>query len=159
MNAITKKQTPVARSIVGRLIVFILCWGYLTGCAAFELESITYQEALAQYQEKGGIENYRCVLFPTDKRYQALNTAQPIAIEIDEILFVKIDGAIHELQQSNIDETRTNYVLNDMSATLITVSQFNYSEYKESDDRHVDLTFEFTGKTRNYKTFGARCGI
>ncbi len=159
MNAMTKKQTPRGRHLAGHALLFILSCGYLTGCAAAELESITYQEAVTQYQEGGGIENYRCALVPADEQYQAVSDAQPIAVELDEVLFVKIAGVVHELQQTDIDATRTAYAYGGMSATLTTVSQFNHSEYNESDDRHVNLTFETAGKTDTYKTFGAACGL
>lgn len=155
----TKKPTPMGRHTVSRALLFLLSCGYLAGCAALDLEPITYQEAVTQYQEGGGIENYRCALVPADEQYQALNDAQPIAVEIDEVLFVKIAGTVHELQQTEIDATRTAYAYEDMSATLTTVSQFNHSEYGESDDRHVDLAFESAGKTETHKTFGAACGL
>jgi hypothetical protein len=159
MSIMTKKKTPVSQHLVGQALALILSLGYLAGCTALELEPITYQEAVTQYQEGGGIENYRCALVPADEQYQALNDAQPIAVEIDEVLFVKIDGFVHELQQREIDETRTAYAFEGMSATLTTVSQFNQSEYNESDDRHVDLTFESASQTATYKTFGAACGL
>ncbi|WP_296218361.1 hypothetical protein [Pseudomonas sp. UBA2684] len=159
MNAITQTNTPGSRYIAGQMIVFILSCGYLAGCKALELEPITYQEAATQYQEGGSIENYRCALVPADEQYQALDDAQPIAVEIDEVLFVKVDGFVHELQQREINETLTAYALEDMSAALTTVSQFNQSEYNESDDRHVDLIFESAGQTATYKTFGAACGL
>jgi hypothetical protein len=159
MNIMTKKQMSVGRHAVGQALVFILSCGYLAGCTALELESITYQEAVTQYQEGGGIENYRCALVPADEQYQALKDAQPIAVEIDESLFVKIDGTVHELQQTEIEATLTAYAYEDMSATLITLSQFNHSEYGESDDRHVDLAFESAGNQQTYKTFGAACGL
>ncbi|WP_457788390.1 hypothetical protein [Pseudomonas sp. PL-6] len=157
MNTRIKKR-PFQRS-AGQVLLFILSCGYLAGCAAIELEPITYQEAVTQYQEGGGIENYRCALVPADEQYQALRDAQPIAVEIDEVLFVKIAGTVQELQQTDISETRTSYVYEDMSATLTTVRQFNHSEYGESDDRHVDLTFKSAGETETYKTFGAACGL
>jgi len=159
VNAITQTNTPGSRYIAGQMIVFILSCGYLAGCKALELEPITYQEAATQYQEGGSIENYRCALVPADEQYQALDDAQPIAVEIDEVLFVKVDGFVHELQQREINETLTAYALEDMSAALTTVSQFNQSEYNESDDRHVDLIFESAGQTATYKTFGAACGL
>lgn len=151
-------QRPFQRS-AGQVLLFILSCGYLAGCAALELESITYQEAVTQYQEGGGIDNYRCALVPTDEQYQALPDAQPIAVEIDDVLFVKIAGAVRELQQTDITETRTTYAHTHMSATLTTVRQFNQSEYNESDDRHVDFAFEAGGKTETYKTFGVACGL
>ncbi len=157
MNTRIKKR-PFQHS-AGQVLLFILSCGYLAGCAAIELEPITYQEAVTQYQEGGGIENYRCALVPADEQYQALRDAQPIAVEIDEVLFVKIAGTVQELQQTDISETRTSYVYEDMSATLTTVRQFNHSEYGESDDRHVDLTFKSAGETETYKTFGAACGL
>lgn len=152
------KQRPF-QSTAAKALLFILSCGYLAGCSAHELEAITYQEAVTQYQEGGGIENYRCALVPANEQYQALHDAKPIAIEIDDVLFVKIAGSVQELQQSDISETRTAYTHAEMSATLTTVRQFNYSEYNESDDRHVDLTFEAGGKAQTYKTFGAACGL
>lgn len=152
------KQHPV-QSAAAKALLFILSFGYLAGCSALELEAITYQEAVTQYQEGGGIENYRCVLVPADEQYQALPNAKPIAIEIDDVLFVKIAGSVQELQKTDISETRTAYAHTDMSATLTTVRQFNYSEYNESDDRHVELAFKVSGKTETYKTFGAACGL
>lgn len=143
----------------GQALLFILSFGYLASCAALELEPITYREAVTQYQESGGIENYRCALVPADEQYQALRDTQPIAVEIDEVLFIKIAGAMQELQQTDISETRTAYAYADMSATLTTIRQFNHSEYNESGDRHVDLAFESGGKTHTYRTFGAACGL
>lgn len=154
----TRKKCP-PQDLARQVVLFILSCGYLAGCAAFELEPITYQEAVTQYQEGGGIENYRCALVPADEQYQALHDAQPIAVEIDEVLFVKIAGTVQELHQTDISETLTAYAYNGMSATLTTVRQFNHSEYNESDDRHVDLAFESGGKTEIYKTFGAACGL
>lgn len=129
------------------------------GCAAFELEPITYQEAVSQYQEGGGIEDYRCVLVPVDGQYRTLGEAKPIAVEIDDVLFVKLDGLVLELQQRDINETRTLYAFEGMSARLATVNQFNQSEYNESDDRYVDVTFQSAGQTVFYKTFGTACGL
>lgn len=158
MNIMIKQQTYTGRR-VGQALVFFLSCGYLAGCAALELEPITYQEAVTQYQEGGGVENYRCALVPADEQYQAGDDAQPIAVEIDEVLFVRISGFVHVLQQREIDETRATYAFKDMSATLTTVSRFNQSEYNESDDRHVDLAFESSGQTSTYKTFGSACGL
>lgn len=157
MNTRIKKR-PLQHP-AGQMLLFILSCGYLAGCTALELEPITYQEAVSRYQEGGGIENYRCALVPADEQYRALRDAQPIAVEIDEVLFVKIAGTVQELQQTDITKTRTAYAYADMSATLTTVRQFNQSEYGESDDRHVDLDFESGGKTESYKTFGAACGL
>lgn len=157
MNASTTER-PFAH-VAGQVLLLLLSCGYLAGCSALPLEPITYQEAATRYQEGGGIENYRCALAPADEQYHALRDAQPIAVEIDEVLFVKLDGTVQALQQTDITETRTAYAHDDMAATLTTVSQFNHSEYNESDDRHVDLVFEADGKTETYKTFGAACGL
>lgn len=157
MNIRMKKRS--LQHTAGRVLLCILSCGYLAGCAALELEPITYEEALVQYQEGGGIENYRCALVPTDEQYRALPEAQPIAVEIDEVLFVRIDDSIHELRQTHMTETRTAYAQAGMNATLTTLRQFNQTEYNESDDRHVDVTFDADGKTETYKTFGAGCGL
>ncbi|MDH1263845.1 hypothetical protein [Pseudomonas sp. GD03944] len=155
----TRKQILLARHRTGQALALILSLGYLMGCAAFELEPITYQEAVSQYQEGGGIENYRCVLVPVDGQYRTLGEAKPIAVEIDNVLFVKLDGFALELQQRDINETRTLYAFEGMSARLATVNQFNQSEYNESDDRYVDFTFQSAGQTVFYKTFGTACGL
>lgn len=157
MNTRIKKR-PTQRG-PGQALLFILSFGYLAACTALELEPITYREAVTQYQESGGIENYRCALVPADEQYQALSDTQPIAVEIDEVLFVRIAGTVRELQQTDISETHAVYAHSDMRATLTTVKQFNPSEYNESNDRHVDLAFESSGKTKTYKTFGAACGL
>ena len=158
MNIMLNKQTCTGRRVV-QALAFLLSCGYLAGCAALELEPITYQEAVSQYQEGGGVENYRCALVPADEQYQALDDAQPIAVEIDEVLFVKMKGFVHVLQQREIDETHAAYAFENLSATLTTVSRFNQSEYNESDDRHVELAFESSGQITTYKTFGAACGL
>lgn len=75
------------------------------------------------------------------------------------MLFVKTAGTVQELQQTDITETCTAYAADGMTATLTMVRQLNFSEYNESDDRHVDLVIEVEGKTETYKTFGAACGL
>ncbi|MCQ4317980.1 hypothetical protein EA797_19895 [Stutzerimonas zhaodongensis] len=142
-----------------QVLLFVLSCGYLVGCSALELEPITYQEALTRYQETGGIENYRCALVPADDHYRAIRDALPIAVEIDEMLFVKTAGTVQQLQQTDMSETHTGYAADGMTATLTIVRQFNYSEYNESGDRHVDLAFVLQGKTAIHKTFGAACGL
>lgn len=158
MNINFKNRRPFHQSAC-HVLLFVLSCGYLVGCSALELEAITYQEALTRYQETGGIENYRCALVPADDHYRAIHDARPIAVEIDEILFVKTAGTVQELQQTDMSETHTLYAADGMTATLIIVRQFNHSEYNESDDRHVDLAFEMDGETVIYKTFGAACGL
>ena len=155
----TRIKQRLFQSAAAKVPLHILLCGYLAGCASPELKAITYQEAITQYQQGGGIENYRCVLVPADEKYQPLPDAQPIAVEVDDVLFVKIAGSVQKLQQTGISETHTTYAHADMNATLTTVRQFNYSEYYESDDRHVDLAFEMSEKTETYKTFGAACGL
>lgn len=158
MNINLKSRRPFHHP-ARQTLLFVLCCGYLAGCAALELEPITYQEAVSRYQETGGIENYRCALVAADDQYRAIRDAQPIAVEIDEVLFIKTAGTVQELQQTDITETRTAYAADGMTATLTMVRQFNFSEYNESDDRNVDLVIEVEGKTEIYKTFGAACGL
>uniref|UniRef100_A4XNG9 Uncharacterized protein n=1 Tax=Ectopseudomonas mendocina (strain ymp) TaxID=399739 RepID=A4XNG9_ECTM1 len=155
---IRMKKRPLQHTAHQVLLCALSC-GYLAGCSALELETITYPEALTHYQEGGGIENYRCALVPADEQYQALPDSQPIAVEIDEVLLVKIDGSIQALQQTEITETLAAYAHAGMSARLSTLRQLNQTEYNESDDRHVDLTFEAGGKTTIYRTFGEACGL
>ncbi|WP_213662317.1 hypothetical protein [Stutzerimonas stutzeri] len=160
MNINFKNRRPFHQSACQVLLLVLSC-GYQVGCSALELEleAITYQEALTRYQETSGIENYRCALIPADDNYRAIRDARPIAVEIDEMLFVKTAGIVQELQQTDMSETHTLYAADGMTATLTIVRQFNRSEYNESDDRHVDLAFEMDGETVIYKTFGAACGL
>lgn len=132
---------------------------FLNGCAAYSLEPITYQEALSQYQQAGGIENYRCVFEPAGEDYRPLANTQPVAVEIDQVLFIKHAGAVHELQQQKIDGRNVVYALDDLSATLSSVLYFNRTEYAESEDRYVDLTFTAGGSSQSYKTFARACGL
>lgn len=153
-----KYRRPFYRS-ARQVLLFVLSCGYLVGCFALKLEPLTYQEALTRYQETDGIENYRCALVPADDHYRPIRDALPIAVEIDEKLFLKTAGTIQQLQQTDMSETSTAYAADGMTATLAIVRQFNHSEYNESDDRHVDLAFEVQGKTDIYKVFGAACGL
>ena len=67
--------------------------------------------------------------------------------------------SIQALQQTEITETLAAYAHAGMSARLFTLRQFNQTEYNESDDRHVDLTFEAGGKATIYRAFGEACGL
>ncbi|MDP2715140.1 hypothetical protein [Rheinheimera sp.] len=153
------KPAPAGNPVVSQVLISILCCGYWAGCTAIELEPISYREAVAEYRSSGGNENYRCVLLPADEHYQAMTKTSPIAVEIDQVLYIKIAGSLHTLQQSDIDNSGTRYAADNISATLTIISQFNFTEYSESDDRHVDLSLQAGGKERLYKTFGTACGI
>ncbi|MDX3773222.1 hypothetical protein QE250_03740 [Chromatiaceae bacterium AAb-1] len=145
----------------GRAIILsvISAFCYVANSAAFELEPVSYEQAVKIYRDNGGVENYRCTLLPADEQYYVAGNTQPVAVEIDELLFIKLQGKIYQLPQRQISGVRTDYALEELSATLIIAKQFNQSEYGESDDRHVELTVENATQKRVYSTFGTACGL
>jgi hypothetical protein len=159
MNVISMPTHSLRRPVFARVLLLVMSSSYLTGCLAHELEPITYQEAVELHRQAGGDENYRCALVPADQNYRPLKNSQPIAVEIDEVLFIKSAGAIQQLQQQELTDSGTSYKHQDMSAQLSIISRFNPTEYGESEDRHVDLTFTAAGETKTYRTFGEACGL
>ena len=155
----TDKPTHAGKHTARQALAFILCCGYWSVCAAIELEPISYREAVDQYRASGGVENYRCVLLPADAGYHTVTKASPIAVEIDHVLFIRIAGSLHTLQQSDSNNADSRYVADNISATLTIISQFNFTEYNESDDRHVNLIVQAGGKKTLYNAIGKACGL
>lgn len=125
------------------------------------LENITYEEALKAYRSANRDENYRCTHKIADDQYNAKANAQVIAIAIDDVLYLKLNGRLLELTQTDINEKSAVYKNSDIriEAGYTIIKQFNYSEYNESDDRNVDLWIKSPRGTQIVKTFGDRCGI
>lgn len=155
----TDKPANSGKHTIRQALAFVLCCGYGSACAAIELEPISYREAVDQYRDSGGVENYRCALLPADADYHTVTEASPIAVEIDHVLFIRIAGRLHTLQQSDINNSGARYDAGNINATLTIISQFNFTEYNESDDRHVNLVVEAGGKKTRYNTLGTACGL
>lgn len=152
MNHLLKKLSP---------LFLPLCVSVLTGCSSTQLESLTYEEAIEAYRATGRFENYRCIHLLADDNYKPIKTAQPIAIEIDEVLYLKSDGRLHELPQVTANAAEASYGTGteDLEAGYSIIRRFNPSEYGESDDRHVNLWVKTPGGKQTFKTFGDRCGL
>ena len=134
-------------------------FAFAASSSALELEAISYEEALYLYQEQGGIENYRCTLQPADAEYRVTEHSLPIAVEIDEWLFVKLAGVIHLLPQQHIIDSEVLYGADGLSAKLVVKQKFNLSEYGESDDRFVELTMSNASGEYTFRTVGTACGL
>ena len=130
--------------------------------AAFELESLEYEEALHSYREADRYENYRCVHYPANKQYQPLAESRPIAIEIDDVLYLKVSGVLHELRSVEHDDPlQLMYRAPEaqLEAEYEITGRFNPSEYGESEDRQGELKVRQRDKSLAIRTFGDRCGI
>lgn len=126
-----------------------------------QLEALSYEEALQAYRHAGRDENYRCIHQIANDHYEATATTKPIAIVIDDALYLKLDGKLIELSQTEADEKSARFASEATTAQAgySIIKQFNFSEYRESDDRHVDLWVETPFGKQQLKTFGSRCGI
>lgn len=152
-------------SLMTYLPLLFLC----TACAvapqaekpAIQLQSLSYDEALQAYRSAARDENYRCIHQAADDLYKSSTDAQILAIVIDDVLYLKRDGVLLELEQVEISEQAAHYTSADarVEAGYSIIKQFNFSEYNESDDRNVDLWVKTPEGTRHLKTFGNRCGI
>ncbi|MEO4049111.1 hypothetical protein AAFN46_18755 [Pseudomonas sp. CAU 1711] len=136
-----------------------------SACSAQEvtlqLEALSYEEALQAYHHAGRDEIYRCIHQIANDHYEATATAKPIAIVIDDVLYLKLSGKLIELIQTEADEKSARFAseVTTAQAGYSIIKQFNFSEYRESDDRHVDFWVETPSGKQQLKTFGNRCGI
>lgn len=127
--------------------------------ASPQLEALSYEEALQAYHHAGRDESYRCIHQIANDQYKAAATAKPIAIVIDDVLYLKLDGKLITLNQTEADEKSARFASEATQAGYSIIKQFNFSEYRESDDRHVDFWVETSFGKQQLKTFGSRCGI
>ncbi|MDA8486837.1 hypothetical protein NNO07_27580 [Pseudomonas resinovorans] len=126
-----------------------------------QLGTLSYEEALQAYHGSGRDEIYRCIHELANDQYQVVPPAKPIAIVIDDVLYLKLAGTLTELTQIRLDEKSASFA--DAStateAGYTIVKQFNFSEYRESDDRYVDFWINTPTWKQQLRTFGNRCGI
>lgn len=152
-------------SLLAYLPLLFLC----SACAApplaeksvIQLQSLSYDEALQAYHSAERDENYRCIHQTADDHYKASADAKTVAIVIDDVLYLKLNGRLLELAQTEISEKAARYtnINARIEAGYTIVKQFNFSEYNESDDRNVELWVNTPDGTQHVKTFGDRCGV
>lgn len=125
------------------------------------MQYLSYNEALQAYHSAGRGETYRCIHQTADDHYKTSPDAKPVAIVIDDVLYLKRNGRLLELKQVEISEKTARYTTSDSQteAGYSIIDQFNFSEYNESDDRNVELWVKTPAGTQHMKTFGNRCGI
>lgn len=128
---------------------------------AIQLQSLSYDEALQAYHSAGRDENYRCIHQAADNHYKTSADAKAVAIVIDDVLYLKLNGRLLELAQTEISEKAACYTNSgaQIEAGYLIVKQFNFSEYNESDDRNVELWVNTPDGTQHVKIFGNRCGV
>jgi hypothetical protein len=126
-----------------------------------QLQSLPYDEALQAYHGAGRDESYRCIHQAADDHYKTSADAKAVAIVIDDVLYLRLDGHLVELAQTEISEKAARYTNSDarIEAGYSIVKQFNFSEYNESDDRNVELWVNTPDGTQHVKAFGNRCGV
>ncbi|MDO9618122.1 MAG: hypothetical protein Q7J43_10630 [Pseudomonas sp.] len=128
---------------------------------SLQLQNLTYADALQAYRSTPRNENYRCTHQLADDNYTASADAKVVAVEIDDALYLRQDELLLELGQTQFSEKAARYEnsISQIEAGYSIIKQFNFSEYNESDDRHVDLWVKTPKGTQHVKTFGHRCGI
>lgn len=155
-----------------RMIALLACLSILFLCSActvqpqkekppLQLQNLTYVDALQAYRSTARDENYRCTHQLANDNYTASADAKIVAVEIDDVLYVRHDELLVELGQTQLSEKDAHYKnsIKQIEAGYSIIKQYNFSEYNESDDRHVDLWIKTPEGTQHVKTFGHRCGI
>lgn len=128
---------------------------------SLQLQNLIYADALQAYRSTARNENYRCTHQLADDNYTASAYAKFVAVEIDDVLYVKHNHLLVELEQTQLNENSAHYenTIKQIEAGYLIIKRFNYSEYNESNDRHVDLWIKTPKGTQHMKTFGYRCGV
>ena len=128
---------------------------------ALQLQNVTYANALQAYRSTARNEDYRCTHQLADDNYIASIDTKIVAVEIDDVLYIRHNQILVELEQTQFSENGALYnnSIKKIEARYSIIKQFNFSEYNESDDRHVDLWIRTPEGTQHMKTFGHRCGI
>lgn len=145
--------------------LLVLVGGAIAGAAGVEpviqLQSVSYDEALRAYHDSGRDEIYRCIHKAADGRYNLTAETPVVAIVIDDMMYLRIDGRLLELVQVKLDEKAGRYTTRDarVEAGYSIIDRFNFSEYNESEDRTVALWVKTPHGAQRLKAIGSRCGI
>lgn len=123
------------------------------------VQTLTLAEALAAYHESGETEAFQCVHVPVGKNNKPLKGAKPVAVELDEKIYLRIDGKLLGLDRVSSNEKLSSYSDRTAQVDILTLKVTNESEYGESADRLMRLEIFSGGKRYSIKTFGAACGI
>lgn len=146
----------------GALLLFIaICSACSSRGNEPQLDTLSYEEALQAYRLAGRDETYRCVHKAANDQFQATGAAPTIAVVIDDVLYLKINGNLIELAQTEISEKSARFVGNSkgIQAGYTIIKQFNFSEYRESEDRYINFWIESASGKQHQIAFGERCGI
>ena len=148
-------------ALLASLPFILLCGACSAQGVTPQLAALSYEEALQAYHHAGRDETYRCIHQIANEHYEATATSKSIAIVIDDVLYLKLDGKLIELIQTEADEKSARFAseTTTVQAGYSIIKQFNFSEYRESDDRHVNFWVETPSGMQKLKTFGNRCGI
>lgn len=124
------------------------------------LNPLSYEEAIEIFRKKHKDEVYRCAYIPADKNYEKKQET-PIAVEIDDFLYINLNKKILELHRIESNEDSAVYIneKNNIEAKYIISKRYNISEYGESDDRNVKFWIKTADNNIFIKAFGNRCGI
>lgn len=84
-----------------------------------------------------------------------------LVIELDSSLYLKWQGALIELDQLSIGEDSAEYANSNHMLQLgyRIMRRFNFSEYRESDDREVDIRIDTPTGNHALQLIGRSCGI
>ncbi|MBD9677941.1 hypothetical protein IB274_14605 [Pseudomonas sp. PDM18] len=144
------------------LLAFLSESGFASSVSAKEpagLQALTFNEALTAYHASGEVEAFQCVHIPVGKNNMGLKYENPIAVEFDEKIYVKINGALLGLDRVGSTDKHSSYSSKTTKADVYIRKSKNPSEYGESADRLMTLKVVSAGRTFLLNTFGAACGI
>ena len=129
------------------------------------LSTFSFKEATAQFRKtiNPDGQNAQCGYVQADARYKAKKGAPNIAVELDDVLYVKYQGRLIALKTVKENKQSTNYADNTsgLRINIRLIKQFNRSEYGESEDRLGDLTVSNSANKvlQRLKVAGWSCGV
>lgn len=84
-----------------------------------------------------------------------------LVVELDSSLYLKWQGTLIELDQLSIGEDSAEYANRNHMVRLgyRIMRRFNFSEYRESDDREVDMRIDTPTGSHALQLIGRSCGI
>lgn len=84
-----------------------------------------------------------------------------LVVELDNSLYLKWQGQLIKLDQLSISESAVEYANPDNMIKLSyrVTRRFNFSEYRESDDREVNMRIDTPTSSKTLSLTGRGCGI
>nr|WP_298117314.1 hypothetical protein [uncultured Pseudomonas sp.] len=126
--------------------------------ASIPLEIFNFKEATAHHRSlhnEGFISQCAYNLWGQESPDGAL------VVELDSSLYLKWQGALIEFDQLSIGENAAEYANHDhmLQLSYRITRRFNFSEYRESDDREVDMRIDTPSGGHALELIGRSCGI